>query len=107
MKCPKLSHRITIQNRTQVADGFGGYTETWATFATVWAEVKAVSSRERFFSGKLELNITHKITIRYLAGVEGDMRISFDSRIFKIIGARDPEERKAWLEIDAEEGSGN
>ena len=36
----KMRHRVEIQTETLVADGGGGGSSTWATVATVWAEMR-------------------------------------------------------------------
>lgn len=108
MNCPsELRHRIAIQKRTQSPDGLGGFSESWITFASTWAKISPTSARERFFSEKLEHNITHKITIRYRSGISPDMRIQFGTRIFKINGIINPEERNIWLDLLCEEGAGS
>lgn len=107
MKPSKLRHRITIEERTQTADNYGGFTESWATHATVWAEIQAANGSERFFAGKLAHNVTHKIIIRHLPTLTADMRLKFGSRIFKIVGLINHSERGRWHEITAEEGEGS
>lgn len=106
--CPAdLRHRIKIQVRSQVADGQGGFQETWADHLSVWSNIKPVSATERFFSQKLEQNITHKITIRFNSTINSAMRVLYQGRVFKIEGAFDPDERKRWLQLNCEEGSGS
>lgn len=104
----KLRDRITIERRIREPDGYGGFTESWTTFATVWAQVKPVSARERMFAQKLEGNITHMIRIRHLDGVTADMRIGLKGRVLKI--AAEPinvDERGRWLDLTCEEGTGS
>lgn len=99
-----LRHRITIEQPSRSADGYGGFTTSWSTFASIWGEVEPVSARERMFAAKLEHNVTHKIRIRHLSGVTTDMRVSFDSRTFHIRGVINPSERSRWMDLAAEEG---
>lgn len=40
-------HRIEVERATVVVDDYGGETPTWATHATLFAEIKMGSSRER------------------------------------------------------------
>lgn len=98
-----LRHRIIIQNVTRVRDAMGGWTESWGTFATVWADVHAMSAREVNFSESLGHRVTHRVTMRYLADIASDMRISFDNRILDIQGFRNPDGRKRFLEVMCEE----
>lgn len=103
----RLKKRLIIQKNTKVADGLGGFTVTWSTFARVWGEIKPFSAKERFFAGKIDNPITHKITIRKLNNMTDEMRIQFDSRIFKILGFINVEEKDRFFEILAEEETGN
>lgn len=103
----RLKKRLIIEQSTQVADGLGGFTEAWSTFARVWGEIKPFSAKERFFASKIDNPITHKITIRKLENLDDKMRIKFDSRIFKILGFINVEEKDRFFEILAEEGTGN
>ncbi len=102
----ELRQRIVIQTLSTAPDDQGGSTETWTTFATVWAKIEPVSSRERYYSEQIQYQRSHKITMRYLAGVTNTMRISFDSRTFQIKGTRRLDERRFWMAVDVEENQG-
>lgn len=101
----KLRHQITIQTPTRVANETGGFTQTWAAFASnLWAEIKPASARERMFADKLQHLVTHKIRIRYYASITSKMRVSFGSRTFQIHGILNDEERGIWTDLICEEG---
>jgi len=86
MRSGTLRHHIQIQQKTTAQDSFGAPVETWAVFATVWAEIKPASSTDRAaFNQATAPETTHKVNIRYLAGVTSAMRVMFDSRVFEII----------------------
>jgi SPP1 family predicted phage head-tail adaptor len=99
----KLRHRITIERITRAGDGQGGQVDTWVSVATVWASVDVVSQSERLWGQKLAYQRTHKIIMRYMSGITTDMRIVFGDRRFQIKSVVSPEERRAYLFIDAEE----
>lgn len=100
----ELRHRITIEHMTKVPDGHRGFTETWATFATVWARVQPVSSREYFFAQGENTEITHFVTIRYLAGIKADMRIRFGGSVLTIEGPPiNVDARGAFMELMCKE----
>lgn len=100
----QLQHRIVIQTRSQASDGAGGVTETWSTFATVWASIEPMRANEVFWARHLEARVTHKVIIRYLANLTTSMRFTFGGRTFQIKGVRNLKEENRWLEIVAEEG---
>lgn len=100
MKAGKLRHKVTIQSRTLTADSYGGQTETWATFAAgVWAAVEPLTSSEQWRAQQAQASVSHRVTIRYLAGVEPTMRVLFGTRHLNIGSIRNIEERNKELEL--------
>ncbi len=111
VKIRDLKHRIKFQQMGRVADGQGGWIESWTDFTPpqhsapeVWAEVKPASAGERYFAQKIEMIVTHKICIRWLDGITQEMRIIFENRIFQIKGIRRENEERWFMLIDAKEG---
>ncbi len=102
----QLRHRAVIERLTKTPDGQGGFTASWSSFATVWAEIKPVSASERLRSDRNEILRTHKMRIRFLAGVSGEMRVIFDDRIFQVKGFITPDEHKDFMFMDLQEGIG-
>jgi len=106
----KLRHRIKIQTLTRSSDGQGGFSSSWTDLATVWADIKPTSSKERLYAQQLEYQRSHKVVIRYLAdltaGVTNTHRFTFDGRTFQIKGVRLLDEKKFWMLLDAEENQG-
>lgn len=100
----KLRHAITIQRVAEAADGSGGFTATWSEYATSFAEITPASARERSFGHQIEHDVTHRVTMRYQAGIVAKMRILFGSRIFQIHGVINRDERSTWLDLLCEEG---
>lgn len=41
MNPPRLNRRLILEARQQVADGAGGYTETWVPLGQIWADIRA------------------------------------------------------------------
>jgi SPP1 family predicted phage head-tail adaptor len=76
----------------------------WVDHLTTKAYVKPTSGNERFFAMRTEANITHRIYIRYRAGILPNMRVNYDGRLMEIKSVIDIDERKKWLEIGAVEG---
>lgn len=103
MRSGALRHKVIIQAVTQTVDAYGGYTESWSTFATVFAQVSPMKGMEAIEHKKLELENMYRIWIRYISGVTAKMRILWGSRIFQIVGLRVPDERNRSIEITATE----
>lgn len=102
----ELRHKAIIQTLALTADGMGGGSEAWTTFATIWCRIEPRLGNERYFGQRLEENITHVITARYLAGATATMRVSFDSRLFQIKSIISPYENKEYSVFLCVEGVG-
>jgi SPP1 family predicted phage head-tail adaptor len=104
-----LRRRITIEQATDVVSLRGGVSSSWATYVASWARIELLTgrgatvreveaARSRF--GEL----THKITMRYRAGITDKMRVNFTrtgdpTRYFDIRGVVDPDENRHVLEL--------
>lgn len=80
----RLRHRITIERKTTGADAWGQPVETWETVAIVPAEVWPLSGREYIAAQAEQAGVTTKVTIRYQAGIEPDMRVTHDGMTYNI-----------------------
>lgn len=101
----RLRHRITLQEPSETNDGLGGTTRSWSDVATVWAEIIPLrQGSERMFAIQQQMQVTHRVIMRYREGITADMRISYAGRAFNIRSVSDVQERKTILEIYAEEG---
>lgn len=99
MRAGQLNRRIVIQTATLTADGSGGTSTAWGTFATVWAAVWPVSGRERIANQRTEADITVRVRIRYLDGVKEAMRIALGSQTFEITAVINFEARNVYQDL--------
>jgi SPP1 family predicted phage head-tail adaptor len=111
MRCCKYNpidfrHRIVIQNLTLTANDSGGQSESWTTFATVWAIITPKIVKEVNFAQRIEPRIDHEIVIRYLANLTTKMRIVFGARTFEIKAAIIEDEVQEFIKIMASERTG-
>jgi SPP1 family predicted phage head-tail adaptor len=104
MGAGKLRHSITIERKVSAPDGAGGVVLTWAAQFNLRAMVKPSAGTESQRHGRLEASTTHKIYLRYAAGLLASDRILFKGRYFNIRSILNIEERDLWLEISAQEG---
>lgn len=101
-----LTQRVTLQrNASSAVDAYGQPTTTWGTYATVWASVRPLSGREQEIGAARGAVISHRVRLRYRAGVEHGDRIRLDGRVLEIASVRNIDEAKVELEIDAVERS--
>lgn len=85
MDAGKLRERITVQLASESRNALGETVQTWGTYATVWASVEGVSSRESLFAGQQQIAISHRVLIRYLSGLTQSMRIEWRGRTLEIV----------------------
>ena len=103
MRAGLLKHNITIQEEVETPDGMGGFSVSWSDVFNARAAIWPLSSKESLDSMKLELQVTHKIRIRYRSGITAKNRILFGTRTFNIISLINPDERNRMLDILATE----
>jgi SPP1 family predicted phage head-tail adaptor len=87
-------------------DGQGGQTVSWRSGAAVPAEVLPVDSRERTIAGAVQTAATHSVTVRQDGGWAVEQRIeqvSPPGPLLEIVGVRDPDGRRRWLELECRE----
>ena len=94
-----LDKRVTLQYPTMVADGMGGFTETWTTAATVWGSIWPVSASEQVKAGTQTMVASHQIRIRYRTVLRASWRVLYNGRYFSIVSITDPSEKHEWLDL--------
>jgi SPP1 family predicted phage head-tail adaptor len=99
VKIGKLRHRITIEETTETQDADGSVIENWSAFATVQSSIEPISGREYFAAQTTQADMTHRINLRYVAGVKPKMRVKFGSRIFDILSVINVNERNRELQL--------
>lgn len=93
----RLRHCLTLEAADRTSDGGGGASETWATVATVWAEITPTSGSESVDADALTGRISHEIVFRYRTDVAPVMRLRSAARLFEIAAVIDVDERRRWL----------
>jgi len=63
----------------------------------VWASIDAITGRDQLAIGEFVSTTTHKITIRYMAGITARMQVWFRGRQFQIQAVLNPDERTKML----------
>jgi SPP1 family predicted phage head-tail adaptor len=76
IRAGELRHSVVIQTNTE-SQSYGELTDSWGTFATVSASIEPLSGREFFDSRHTGAELTHRVRMRYLAGVTPKMRVSY------------------------------
>lgn len=104
MRLGALRNRVTLEMRQQAADNSTGIAETFATVAEVWGAVEA--TRGSVYIGSIQVGeaITHRITLRWMDPTTfTHLSVNEGAQRFRKRDARDPDGRRRWLEVMAEE----
>jgi len=112
MSVGKMQHSLALQSKGASADGAGGSSGAFSTFATTFGRIEAEGGGERFFGDQNEARTTHKITIRFRRNLTVAHRILYSftvdgasyTRTFNIRRIENKGERDKYLEILCDEG---
>lgn len=99
MKAGDRRHPILIEQVAETKDARGELTQTWAAFASAWAEVKPVRGREYFQAHAENGAADTRIILRYIPGVTRQMRVNHGGRIYDIADVLNIDERNVELNL--------
>ena len=97
MQAGKLRHLLTLQQATDVLNARGEPIPAWANVTTLWGEITPLSGREGLQAQQMYASATHRIRIRYRAGVVPKMRFLKGTREFEIDVVLNVDERNREL----------
>jgi SPP1 family predicted phage head-tail adaptor len=103
MEAGRMDRRVTLRRATAAPDAFNEPVQSWANLATVWAEARPISDRERIAAAEVAASITHRFTIRWsaaLADLSPRDRLIFEGREFDISAVKEIGRREG-IEITA------
>jgi len=103
MRSEALKKRITIQQQSTTQDSFGSPIDTWTTVATVWASIEPINGKEFFAASQVNAEVTTRIRIRYLSGIEPAMRVLYGTRLYNIQSVIDYKESHAEMQLMCKE----
>ena len=108
MIMPRLRRLLTLQARERVADGSGGFRDTWVVKGTLWAEVTPRSGGERNGDAGTVAAVGYRIVVRSAAAgsplrpAEGQ-RFREGDRLFRILAVTEHDHVDRFLTCFAEE----
>lgn len=85
MRFGELRERVTIQQAADNRTPLGEAVQSWSTFAERWASVEGVSSREVLSSGQQQIEMSHRVRMRYVSGLSQTMRLRWRNRTLEIV----------------------
>lgn len=99
MRAARIRHRVTIQQPVVAVNGYGERITTWSTVATVWAAVEPLRGREFFDAEQTQAEVSHRVVLRYRAGMVATMRLLHLTRVLHIQAIIDVDERHRELQL--------
>ncbi len=94
-----LRHRLTLERASLAADG----STVWTAVDAVQAAIRPVSGGEGEVGGGLGGRVTHRVEMRFRGDLTSRDRLTLAARVFRVLAARDPDERRVRLVVDVEE----
>lgn len=91
-----LRRRLVLEAPVATPDGLGGATQSYTAVAAFWAQVEWLSGSERWRAGRPEQFATHRVILRWRAGVDAGQRLRDGGRIYEIrtVGDLDGDRRR-------------
>lgn len=102
----RMRHRIVIQELQEVSDGGGGFIEDWVDVVTVWADVEPLQSREYFEAQQTQVELTHRVKMRFRASLTTAHRLKHKDRALAIQSIINVDERNVELRVLCAEVAG-
>ena len=103
MRAGSLDKKVVIEKYSEGSDDFGEVTNTWESFASTYVSIVPLRGREHFSSKGVKSEVSHKIELRYMDGIDSSMRIVYGSRVFNIESVINVREKNRTIEIMATE----
>ena len=95
----QLDRRILIRDFTESTDTFGQEGKSYRDFINVWANVKEKVGSEGEEGDMIASTKKVEFIIRYRTDINEQMRISYNSNIYKIQTIQNADARKAFLKL--------
>ncbi len=99
----ELRARLVLEGPVETPDRAGGVTRSWTPLASVWGDVATLNAQQRLEADQIGQTVTHRLTLRWRAGLSTKQRLRRGSQIFLIRGVQDPDDRRRRLVCNCEE----
>ena len=94
---------FTFQSLTKTSDGQGGYTTSWATFATVTGFIKPVSGKEMILDDHINTQNIKQFSFEHIVDITNEMRIAYNGVSYNVHSIKSVQESTVWINILASE----
>ena len=99
----EMRARLALEGPVETPDLAGGVLRSWAVVAYVWSDVATLNAQQRLEAEQIGQTVTHRVTLRWRAGLTTKQRLRRGAQIFLIRGVQDPDDRRRRLICNCEE----
>ncbi len=99
MRAGRLRHRVTIQQASHSTNAMGETYMSYSDWKTVWASIEPNSGRMYYEAQQANSEVEGTIVMRYIDGLVPAMRVSYGSRIFRILAIVHRDEKGKELHL--------
>jgi len=92
MNIGHMDRRIQLQSATLTTNGYGERTESWATYATVWAAIVYKGGSEKVSGDQVSSTNKVEFRIRYSTDVSGCVasdRVLYNSQYYQVLAVEE------------------
>jgi SPP1 family predicted phage head-tail adaptor len=104
MDAGRLRHYVEIEDYVLVQDEAGDDIKVYSHYGFTWASIRTLRGRELFLAQQQFAASDNEIVIRYLAGVNEQMRVVHDGLYYNILNCDDVELRHKTMILLCETG---
>lgn len=105
MQAARLRHRVLIQKYEERAGSLGHVTKAWVDWAHVWAAVEPLRGQEFIAAQAMQATTTVRVRMRYRPGIDSQMRLVFEGRLYNIKAVIETETRRREIQLMCEVGA--
>mgnify|MGYP003677135383 FL=1 len=88
-----------VESQTKAADGQGGFTVTWSTFAAITGFVFPTTTKDKIVDDRIKSEDIKKFQFEYVAGIDSSMRILYDGKHYNISPPKSVVDSDIWLVV--------
>ena len=99
----QLTARLDLEVPLEEPDGQGGVIVSHDVESSLWARIEPVAATTEELGHAERQQVTHRIWVRFRAGIVPGMRFRKGGRRFEIVTAHDPDETRRYLVCNARE----
>lgn len=104
MRAGRLRHRVCIEKKQSTATNMGSESIEWVEHAIVWGGIEPLSGREYESSDQIQAETKVRIVVRYVSGVNSEMRVSHNGLVYDIHSVINHDLRNKQLTLMCAEG---